>query len=73
VFDFLVFMILCVSIGEVVEWLKARAWKVRIWQRIGGSNPSLSAIIKYPSLRISCKIMCLQAVENWVLPFSRSF
>ena len=31
--------------GEMAEWLKARAWKVRIPQKgIGGSNPSLSAI-----------------------------
>jgi hypothetical protein len=31
--------------GEVAEWLKAHAWKVCIRQnRIGGSNPPLSAI-----------------------------
>jgi|GEM_PF-3358954 hypothetical protein len=30
--------------GEMAEWLKARAWKVRIPPKgIGGSNPSLSA------------------------------
>ena len=31
-------------IGEMAEWSKAHAWKVCIWQRIEGSNPSLSAI-----------------------------
>ena len=31
-------------IGQVAEWSKARAWKVRIRQkRIVGSNPTLSA------------------------------
>ncbi len=30
--------------GEVLEWLKRRAWKVRILQKgIAGSNPALSA------------------------------
>ena len=30
--------------GEVTEWFKERAWKVRIPQKgIEGSNPSLSA------------------------------
>ena len=31
--------------GEVSEWLKEHAWKVCIRQRIGGSNPPLTAII----------------------------
>ena len=32
------------KIGEVSEWLKERAWKVRIRQKcIAGSNPALSA------------------------------
>ena len=29
--------------GEVSEWLKEHAWKVCIRQRIGGSNPPLTA------------------------------
>ena len=33
-------------IGEVSEWLKEHAWKVCIRQRIGGSNPPLTAIFK---------------------------
>lgn len=34
--------------GEVLEWLKRRAWKVRIPQKgIAGSNPAFSA--RYPS------------------------
>ncbi len=32
--------------GEVSEWLKEHAWKVCIRQRIGGSNPPLTAIFK---------------------------
>ena len=32
--------------GEVSEWLKEHAWKVCIRQRIEGSNPSLTAILK---------------------------
>lgn len=33
--------------GEVLEWLKRRAWKARIrLKRIRGSNPLLSAIYK---------------------------
>lgn len=32
--------------GEVSEWLKEHAWKVCIRQRIGGSNPPLTAIIQ---------------------------
>ena len=32
--------------GEVSEWLKEHAWKVCIRQRIGGSNPPLTAISK---------------------------
>ena len=32
------------NIGEMSEWFKERAWKVRIPQKgIGGSNPPLSA------------------------------
>ena len=32
--------------GEVTEWFKERAWKVRMPQKgIGGSNPPLSAQI----------------------------
>ncbi len=31
-------------IGEMTEWLKVRAWKVRILQKgIVGSNPAFSA------------------------------
>ncbi len=34
--------------GAVAEWSKALAWKVSIRQnRIEGSNPSRSAILKY--------------------------
>ena len=36
--------------GEVSEWLKEHAWKVCIRQRIGGSNPPLTAIISDKSL-----------------------
>jgi hypothetical protein len=32
--------------GEVSEWLKEHAWKVCIRQRIGGSNPPLTAIFE---------------------------
>ncbi len=36
---------LCTANGEVLEWLKRRAWKVRMRQKcIGGSNPFLSAM-----------------------------
>ena len=35
--------------GEVSEWLKEHAWKVCIRQRIGGSNPPLTAIFKMQS------------------------
>ena len=34
-----------IQCGEVSEWLKEHAWKVCIRQRIGGSNPPLTAII----------------------------
>ena len=34
------------SSGEVAEWSNARAWKARIPQGIGGSNPPLSASFK---------------------------
>jgi hypothetical protein len=39
--------------GEVSEWLKEHAWKVCIRQRIGGSNPPLTAIISKKSLNFS--------------------
>ena len=32
--------------GDLSEWLKEHAWKVCIRQRIEGSNPSLTAILK---------------------------
>ncbi len=35
-----------IQCGEVSEWLKEHAWKVCIRQRIGGSNPPLTAIIR---------------------------
>ena len=35
-----------IQYGEVSEWLKEHAWKVCIRQRIGGSNPPLTAIFK---------------------------
>ena len=38
--------------GEVSEWLKEHAWKVCIRQRIGGSNPPLTAIISEKSLNL---------------------
>ena len=37
--------------GEVSEWLKEHAWKVCIRQRIGGSNPPLTAIFKEELVR----------------------
>ncbi len=37
--------------GEVSEWLKEHAWKVCIRQRIGGSNPPLTAIFKKELVR----------------------
>ncbi len=37
--------------GEVSEWLKEHAWKVCIRQRIGGSNPPLTAILKKELVR----------------------
>ncbi len=37
--------------GEVSEWLKEHAWKVCIRQRIGGSNPPLTAIFKKERVR----------------------
>ncbi len=37
--------------GEVSEWLKEHAWKVCIRQRIGGSNPPLTAIFKEKLVR----------------------
>ena len=41
----------CRVIGEMSEWFKERAWKVRIPQKgIGGSNPPLSA--KSAKLRV---------------------
>ena len=39
-----------IQCGEVSEWLKEHAWKVCIRQRIGGSNPPLTAIISDKSL-----------------------
>ena len=33
----------------MAEWLKAHAWKVCIRQRIGGSNPPLSAKHQTPA------------------------
>ncbi len=39
-----------IQCGEVSEWLKEHAWKVCIRQRIGGSNPPLTAIIQDESL-----------------------
>ncbi|HFM0563956.1 hypothetical protein, partial [Escherichia coli] len=33
------------------EWLKEHAWKVCIRQRIGGSNPPLTAIFKEELVR----------------------
>ena len=34
----------CDKLGEMSEWFKERAWKVRIPQKgIAGSNPALSA------------------------------
>ncbi len=38
--------------GEVSEWLKEHAWKVCIRQRIGGSNPPLTAIFEE---KLACK------------------
>ncbi len=38
--------------GEVSEWLKEHAWKVCIRQRIGGSNPPLTAIFKKELVRM---------------------
>lgn len=36
---------LCFILGELSEWFKERAWKVRIPQKgIEGSNPSFSAL-----------------------------
>ena len=37
--------------GEVSEWLKEHAWKVCIRQRIGGSNPPLTAIFRKELVR----------------------
>ena len=37
--------------GEVSEWLKEHAWKVCIRQRIGGSNPPLTAIFEKELVR----------------------
>jgi len=37
--------------GEVSEWLKEHAWKVCIRQRIEGSNPSLTAKFKNPTVQ----------------------
>ncbi len=45
--NFWLFPISCILIpklGEMAEWMKARDSKSRILKRIGGSNPSLSAI-----------------------------
>ena len=45
--------------GEVLEWLKRRAWKVRILQKgIAGSNPALSAdsVAKSPNHYYTHKI-----------------
>ncbi len=39
--------------GEVSEWLKEHAWKVCIRQRIGGSNPPLTAIFE-EELALKC-------------------
>ncbi len=36
---------------QVSEWLKEHAWKVCIRQRIGGSNPPLTAIFKEELVR----------------------
>ena len=42
--------------GEVSEWLKEHAWKVCIRQRIGGSNPPLTAIFE---MRARTKVRAL--------------
>ncbi|SBN33556.1 hypothetical protein KPMX200_40592 [Klebsiella pneumoniae] len=42
--------------GEVSEWLKEHAWKVCIRQRIGGSNPPLTAIFE---MRACTKVRAL--------------
>ena len=48
--------------GEVSEWLKEHAWKVCIRQRIGGSNPPLTAIFK---MRARTKV---RAFFFWIAP-----
>ena len=40
-----------IQYGEVSEWLKEHAWKVCIRQRIGGSNPPLTAIFEEELVR----------------------
>jgi hypothetical protein len=40
-----------IQYGEVSEWLKEHAWKVCIRQRIGGSNPPLTAILREELVR----------------------
>ena len=54
--------------GEVSEWLKEHAWKVCIRQRIGGSNPPLTAIFKEELVR-KCELffshfICLYGSEH---------
>ena len=59
--------------GEVSEWLKEHAWKVCIRQRIGGSNPPLTAIFKEELVRkyeLFSYFICLYGSELKYYTFS---
>ncbi len=52
--------------GEVSEWLKEHAWKVCIRQRIGGSNPPLTATFKEEPERKFRLFFCILHCERGV-------
>ncbi len=44
--------------GEVTEWSKVRHWKCRVLQKgTGGSNPSLSAILRSAPKRLELRMV----------------
>ena len=46
---FIRFNTICSGFGEVTEWLKVLAWNAGVVKATEGSNPSLTAIVRWKS------------------------